>query len=136
MSDLLTYIVWPNPPAPSYDNPKVIFILLVCGALVIGSFAMKHWRMRLQNSVTKKLTRSYGPAMFWFGLTGFFMVICRTEGISYLSMRLWWGVWLAVALLFIWIQVKMFRARHYEIIPQEKTPENVKNQYLPKKKRR
>lgn len=136
MNELITYIFWPNPPAPPYENSKVVLLLLLCGALVIGSFAVKHWRKRLKNSVTKKLTRSYAPAMFWFGLTGLFLTVCRVEGISYLSMRLWWGVWLIAAVAFVWIQFKMFRARHYEIVPQEKKQADPKEKYLPQKKKR
>lgn len=136
MSDLVTYIFWPNPPAPAYGDPKVMALLLLCGALVVGSFVMKHWRKRLSNSVTRKLTRTYGPAMFWFGLVGLFLTVCRVEGISYLSMRLWWGVWFLGLIAFGIIQWKLFKSRHYEIVPQQKASQDPKDKYLPKKKKR
>lgn len=136
MNTLITYIFWPNPPAPSYSNPKIVLLLLVCGALVVASFAFKHWRKTLSNGVTRKLTKSYGPAMFWFGLVGLFLIICRVEGISYLSMRLWWVVWLLAVVAFAWLQFKLFKARHYTVVPKAKTPENPNEKYLPKKKKR
>tara|TARA_Y100000310_G_C19951035_1_gene476848 strand:+ start:120 stop:314 length:195 start_codon:yes stop_codon:yes gene_type:complete len=64
------------------------------------------------------------------------MVVCRVEGISYLSMRMWWFVWLLAIAFFVFLQVKMFRARHYEVLPNEQHIEDPKEKYLPKKKKR
>ncbi len=114
---MLTYLFWPNPPAPSYENPKIMLLIVVCVLMIAGSFVVNSWRKRQTNSITRKLTRSYGPALFWFGLTGLFLVVCRVEGISYLSMRFWWVVLSAAFATFVGFQMKMFRMRHYEIIP-------------------
>ena len=134
-SPMLSYLFWPNPPAPSYDNPKVVLILVACALMIAASFALKAWRKKLTNSVTRKLTKSYGPALFWFGLTGLFLVVCRVEGISYLSMRFWWVVLGAVFATFVGFQLKIFRMRHYEIIPNEHVEEDIREKYLPKKKK-
>ncbi|MCB9808376.1 hypothetical protein H6770_03925 [Candidatus Peribacteria bacterium] len=136
MKAFVTYLFWPNPSAPSYENPKVILLFLICGALIVGSFAVKRWRKRLTNAVTKRLTKSYSPAMLWFGIVGAFLLVCRVEGISYLSMRLWWGLWFLGAIAFATLQWKLFRSRHYEIIPQARSQEDAKEKYLPKKKKR
>ncbi len=134
--EILSYIFWPNPPAPAYTDSKVALIIGVCGLMIVSSFLFKRWRNTVQNSMTRKLTKSYGSALLWFGLVGFFMVVCRVEGISYLSMRMWWFVWLLAIAFFVFLQVKMFRARHYEVLPNEQHIEDPKEKYLPKKKKR
>lgn len=136
MSELVTYILWPNPPLTTYSNPKVVVLLLLAAALIAGSFAVSRWRKSLTNAVTRKLTRAYAPAMFWFGIIALFLTVCRVEGISYLSMRLWWIVLLLAAVAFVAIQYKIFRARHYEIVPQQRVTSDPKERYLPQKKKR
>lgn len=136
MKDVLIYIFWPNPPTPSYSDPKVALLIALCVALVAGSFALKIWRKNVVNPVTRRLTKSYPAALLTFGLVGLFLLVCRVEGISYLSMRLWWGVWLVCVGVFAFIQFKLFKARHYEIIPQGPTPKDPKQKYLPRKKKR
>ncbi|MBT4119367.1 MAG: hypothetical protein HOG89_00060 [Candidatus Peribacter sp.] len=132
---MLSYLFWPNPPVPSYDSPKVVIVLLVCVLLMFGSFAIKRWRNSQSNAVTRKLSRSWQSASFWFGIVGLFMAVCRVEGISYLSMRFWWVVWGAIVVIYIGFQIKMFRSRHYEIVPQEAKEQDPREKYLPKKKK-
>lgn len=133
---MLSYLFWPNPPAPSYSNPKVIVLLVVCALLLAGSSYLKRWRSRHPNAVTRKLSRSWSTASLWFGLSGVFMTVCRVEGISYLSMRFLWVIWFAVAVLFIALQWKLFRMRHYEVVPQSHKEKDPMEKYLPKKKRK
>ena len=132
---MLHYLFWPNPPAPFYSSPKVIVILLICAALIVSSMIIKRWRIRHHNAVTRKLSRTWQSALFWFGIIGLFMVVCRVEGISYLSMRFWWIIWGVSALLYTGFQIKMFRSRHYEVLPTQSKEEDPLEKYLPKKKR-
>lgn len=131
---MLTYLFWPNPQAPAYNSPKVVILLLLCAVLIVGSFAVKRWRSKQANAITRKLSRSWANACLWFGLTGFFLAVCRVEGISYLSMRFWWFVLGASAAFYIGFQIKIFRMRHYEVLPKEKQEEDPRAKYLPKKK--
>lgn len=132
---MLNYLFWPNPPAPLYSSPKVIVILLICAALIVSSVIIKRWRLRHHNAVTRKLSRTWQSALFWFGIVGLFMVICRVEGISYLSIRFWWIIWGVSALLYVGFQIKNFRSRHYEVLPTQSQEEDPLEKYLPKKKR-
>jgi hypothetical protein len=104
--------------------------------MVFASFAIKHWRKSLTNAVTKKLSQSWGLALMWLGVIGVFLAVCRVEGISFLSMRVWWGIWLLVATIYGGIQLKMFRSRHYEVVKKEKQPDDPREKYLPKQKKR
>lgn len=63
------------------------------------------------------------------------MVISRAEGISFLSMRVLWLIWLIVLLLVIVLQIKLFRMRHYEKLPAQKREEDPREKYLPRKKK-
>jgi len=132
----MTYLFWPNPPTAAYSSTKVVLLLVICFGMVVASFIIKHWRRNLSNAVTKKLSRSWSLVLMWLGLVGLFLVVCRVEGISFVSMRAWWGVWLLVALIYAGIQMKMFRARHYELVPQKQEPDDPREKYLPKQKRR
>jgi len=133
MVQFFSYIFWPNLGTLPYSNPKVLTLLAVSGAFVVLSVVIRVWRKRLSNPVTKKLSRSWAGATLWFGLIGFFLTISRAEGIGYISMRFWWFVWALALLLYLFIQVRVFRARHYTKIDVVR-PVDPRDQYLPKKK--
>ncbi|MBU0766576.1 hypothetical protein KKF55_02215 [Patescibacteria group bacterium] len=135
MSDLLKYILWPNLGTATYDNPKVLALLGVAIGLITISFIVRIWRKRLSNSITKKLSRSWASAALWFGISALVLTVSRAEGISYVSMRLWWMVWALILAIYVVFQVKTFRTRHYKKIVTEIVDDPLKK-YLPKKKRR
>jgi hypothetical protein len=130
---ILVYLFWPNPANASYTSPKVVVLLIVCSLLVVLWILLKFWRARVKNLVTRKLTRSWPAASLWFGVVGLFLIVARVEQVSYVSMRVWWFVWLAAFLAYLFIQVRIFRARHYEILPQTRG-EDPRGKYLPHRK--
>jgi hypothetical protein len=131
---MLSYLFWPNPQATTYDNPKVMAILGLCGLFIVLSFAVARWRKTKGNPVTRRLARSWPSAFIWFGVIGFILAIARVEQISYISMRVWWIVWGAVLLLFVYMQFRRWRTMHYEVLPQSRV-NDPREKYLPKKKK-
>lgn len=131
----LTYLFWPNPANASYSSPKALVLLIFCALLILGSIAIGQWRKRSRNPITKKLSRSWPSAAFWFGFVGLGLVVARVEQIGYVSMRLWWVVWIGAFAFYLWLQIRLWRARHYEVIPGART-EDPRTQYLPGKKRK
>jgi tellurite resistance protein TehA-like permease len=118
-----------------YDNYKMQLLLLLCFGLVVASIVIKHWRRKQKNPVTRKLTRSWRRAAMSFGLIGLVLAASRAEDISYISMRFWWVLWLCAFAFYAYVQVRIFRARHYEKLPTEKT-EDPRDRYLPNRKKR
>lgn len=129
----LRFIFYPNPGQAAYGSGSALLFLLVCVALIGGSFAIRFWRQNLSNPITKKLSRSWSFTSFWFGVVGMMLIVCRVEQIQFLAMRLWWGVWIASLLLYVFFQLRQFRARHYEVLPRERA-HDPRDQYLPGKK--
>lgn len=101
--------------------------------LVVTFVFLKRWRSRLEDPMKKKLSRSWPSASLWFGIIAAFLTISRAEGISYLSIRFFWIVWIIVLALFLFVQWKQFRARYYRRLPTEKV-QDPREKYLPKKK--
>ena len=118
-----------------YDNPKMQLLLLLCFGLVITSLFIKRWRRKQKNAVTRKLSRSWGRIAMVFGVIGLILAVSRAEDISYISMRFWWVVWLCAFAFYFYVQVRIFRARHYEKLPKEQT-EDPRERYLPNRKKR
>ncbi len=83
----------------------------------------------------RKLSKSWPTASLWFGLVGLILVVARAEGIQYIAMRFWWVLWVAAGIAYLFFQFRLFRARHYEIIPAKKVID-VRDEYLPKAKRK
>ena len=131
---IVTYLLWPNPEAPGYDNPKVMALLTICAAFVVLSMVLRTWRLHMHNPVTKRLSRSWSSAALWFGLVGLVLAVARVEQISYISMRLWWGVWLLILVLVLVTQIRRWRAMHYQIVPKQKV-NDPREKYLPKKRK-
>lgn len=132
---ILSYIFWPRPPATGYDNPKVQLALFICALLVVGSFALRYWRKRSCNPQTKKLSRNWPTAAMTFGLLGLLFTVARAEDISYISMRFWWVLWALFLLLYVFIQIRLFRSRHYETLPKENVID-PRDKYLPGKRKK
>lgn len=133
---MLTYLFWPNPPAPFYSSPKVAALLAVCISFLVASFIIRKWQRSHQNPITKKLARTWPTALRWFGGIGLFLVVCRVEGISYVSIRFWWVLWAVGLLIYIFAQYKLFSAKHYEVLPKEQLSADPRDKYLPGKKRK
>jgi phosphatidylglycerophosphate synthase len=135
LSDPLTYLFYPNPANADITSPKALVLVILCAAMVLGSFLFRRWRSRLQNTVTRRLSKSWATASFWFGLIGLMLVFARIEEVSYISMRFWWVLWLAALAIYVFFQFRIYRARHYEVLPAQ-SPEDPRSKYLPGKKRR
>ena len=129
----LHYVFYPNPGQAHYTSTSMISLLALCGALMLLSFILRFWRRGISNPVTRKLSRSWSSASFWFGIAGAILVVSRVEGIQFLAMRFLWGVWLVAALAYLFFQIRQFRARHYEVLPVEVVLD-PRDKYLPKKK--
>jgi hypothetical protein len=131
---MLSYIFWPNPQATTYDNPKVLALLALCGLMIALGFAISFWRKQKGNPVTRRLTRSWPAACIWFGGIGLVLLIARVEQISYISMRVWWMVWAAALLLYVYVQFRRWRMMHYEVLPTHRMSD-PREKYLPKRKK-
>lgn len=132
--DILRYFLWPNPGGSSYDNPKVLLLAGVCAACILGSLFVRFWRKK-RSSVTKRLSRSWSAALLWFGVAGAVLLVSRVEQISYLSMRLWWVVWILALLLYGAFQLRNFRTRFYQKLPSA-VQQDARDKYLPRRKKR
>lgn len=130
--NFLQFLFYPNPANASYDSPKAMALLAFCALLVLGSYWIKRWRKK-QDPIAKKLSKNWPSISFWLGLIGLFLIVARVETISYVSMRLWWVIWCVYLIFYVVMQVRMFKARHYEILPKEKV-EDPREKYLPGKK--
>lgn len=130
----VSYLFWPNPQAATYGNPKVMALLGMCAAFLILSVIIRRWRRHVQNPVTYRLSRSWAAASVWFGAVGLVLAVARVEQISYISMRVWWGVWLVAILLTVFLQWKRWRAMHYKVLPKERV-DDPREKYLPKRKK-
>ncbi len=135
MNTFLTYLFWPNPGSSGYTNPKAFALLIFCIVLIAGAAALSAWRSRQHNPRMKRLSRSWPVASFWFGLVGLLLVVARVEEIQFLAMRFLWVLWAIAAILYILLQVKLFRSRFYEELPIDRS-DDPRKAYLPKRKRR
>lgn len=131
---LLTYLFHPNPGQLAYSSPSAIAVLSACAVLVVLSFAVKYWRGRLKNAVTKKLSRAWSSISFWFGVVGLLLTVSRVEKIQFIAMRFLWVLWGMLFLLLIILQWRIFRMRHYAVLPRADVLD-PRDRYLPGKKR-
>ena len=132
---MLSYLFWPNPGNAYYDSRSMVILLTVSAALIIVSFLIRFWRKKLQNPITKKLSKTWAGASLWFGIVGIVLVVSRVEQIQFLAMRFMWVLWALAAAAFVFIQVRLFRARHYEVLPSA-VVSDPRDMYLPGKRRK
>lgn len=134
MKQILSYLFWPNPGNTSYADPKITIALLVCALLLIGSYLVKRWRSRNPNPMTRKLSRTWATAMFWFAVTAMIMIVSRVEEIQFLAMRFLWMLWAGAIAAYLFIQMRIYQTRHYTVLPKEAI-EDPRDKYLPKRRK-
>ncbi len=130
LTDAAFYLFYPNPGNVTWSSPKVMLITAVCAAMVALSFGVRAWRKSLKNPVTKKLSRSWFAAGLTFGLSGLLLAACRVNTVQFLSMRILWVVWAILVLWYAYVQVRVFRARHYVIVAPVRE-QDPRAKYLP-----
>jgi phosphatidylglycerophosphate synthase len=133
--DILAYIFDPHPEPVGYGNAKVIALLVLALVLMVSSIVLRMWRARQQNPMTRKLSRSWPTAAFWFGASALVMVVARTEDVLFIAMRFFWVLWILALVAFVVIQWRLFSARHYTVV-KTISRDDPREKYLPKKKRR
>jgi hypothetical protein len=112
----------------------MLILLGICVVLILASIVIRYWRRGLTNPITKKLSRSWSSAALWFGIVGIVLVVSRVESIQFLAMRFMWVLWGLAFLVYLFFQWRLFRSRHYEILPKMKV-EDPRDKYLPKSKK-
>lgn len=135
MMEYLTYIFYPNPGRLTYGSTQILILLAVCGGLVILSFAIRFWRRGLQSAITKKLSKSWSACSFWFGIVGLVLIVSRVEKIQFVAMRFAWVLWGIALLTTLFLQYRVFRMRHYEVLPRKATPDDPGAKYMPGKRK-
>ncbi len=134
LSSLPRWLFSPLPPRPEYLDTQILALILLCVGLIAGAVVLRFLR-RNAGASFKKLSKSWPAAATWFGIIGLVLIVSRVEGIQYIAMRFWWLVWGLAALAYAVLQVRLFRAKHYEIIPTARAVD-PRDQYLPQAKKR
>ena len=135
MMNILTYLFYPNPGHLTYGSTQILLLLALCGGLILLSFLIRIWRTRQTNAVTKRLSRSWSSVALWFGISGLVLTVSRVEKIQFIAMRFLWVIWAAVLILAVVLQYRMFRMRHYEVMPRKAAKDDPGAKYLPGKKK-
>lgn len=131
----LRYVFAPNPGHAAYGDSGMLFLIGIALALLVLALMIRSWRSGIQNPITKRLSRSWSAASFWFGVAALVLVVCRVEQIQFLAMRLLWVLWWVGVLFYVFFQVRQFRARHYKVLPAEHFSD-PREKYLPGKRKR
>lgn len=132
---LLRYWFYPNPGLAAYGDAWVIWLLVLCGALVALGITLRIWRRRLMNPVLRKLSKSWPTISLALGITGAVLVVCRVERIQFLAMRFLWILWLLAGLFALVLHVRLYRLRFYEVLPAARA-QDPREKYLPTPKRK
>ena len=128
---MLSYWFYPNPGSADYLSPKVLILFSVLAVFFLASFALSHWRKH-QNSITRKLTKSWPGALRIFAIVGVVLVVCRVEDIQFFAMRILWVFWLLALTAFVLLQAWLWKKMHYTIV-QRITVDDPRAKYLPGK---
>lgn len=133
--NILRYLIQPHPYPAAYTSPMVMTMGVILLLLFVASIAIRFWRRGLANAVTRSLSRSWAGACFWFAAVGVVLLVARTEEVLFLSMPLLWVVWFGSFVAFVILQIRLFLARHYQVLPRQRV-EDPREKYLPKQKKK
>jgi hypothetical protein len=136
LRQFLAYFFYPNPGGAAYTSRSMLVLLALCALLLLLSIGLRFWRTRLKNSMTRKLSKSWSSVSLCFGIAGVVLVVSRVEDIQFLAMRSVWLLWGVAAAVYLFFQWRIFRARHYEVLPAVVAVSDPRDSYLPGKKRK
>ncbi len=134
MKHYLLYFFYPNPGSATYSSTSMMMLLALSFVLIAVSFGIKYWRASLENPITRKLSRSWSMTSFWFGIVGLVLVVARVEQIQFLAMRFVWVLWALALIAYTLFQFRLFRARHYEVLPSVRF-NDPRDRYIPQRKK-
>jgi len=135
MNQLFTFSYWLNTiPGANFQFSKIT--LGVSVAILIAGGALWFYRKKMGKSRHKKWVRTYSVRLINLGILALGLLFVREVGIPFLSMRLWWLVWLIFLFLFSFLALKSYRKvkNRPVVVKSKKTDPRAK--YLPKKKKR
>lgn len=132
---LTRFLFSPNPSSVAhYSDAGIVALLVLCGAMVIGSFVLSRWRKRLKNAVTRKLSASWSSFMMWMGVVGLILIVARVERIQFVALPFLWVIWGLIVIIYVVLQWRLFFMRHYEVMPRN-VAIDPREEYLPKRKK-
>ena len=70
-----------------------------------------------------------------FGIIGLVLVVSRVEDIQFIEMRFLWVLWALALVLYVVLQWFVFVRRHYTVV-EKKQVVDIRDRYLPTKKRK
>lgn len=130
----LRFLFYPNPSGGSYASPWAIGVYLLVIALIALSLGLRRWRARTADARQRKLSQGWSRACVWFAIVPLLLLASRVERIQYFAMRFLWVVYAVVAVLYVVAQVRIWKTKYYQILPNE-TVADPRDKYIPGKKR-
>ncbi|MBU0577783.1 hypothetical protein KJ742_06065 [Patescibacteria group bacterium] len=120
-------------PDPNFQFTKLTFavgLLLLLAGVALGIYRKKY----LKDVITKKIIRKYPGLLKTYGLLVLILLLVRETGIPYLSMRIWWVVFL---IFFLYSVIKFLYTyrREYKKRSVHAHKRSINKKYLPAKKR-
>lgn len=134
LTQFLRYFFYPNPSGVTYTSTSAIVAVAVAVLLIALSFGIGRWRKHSTDARVKKLSRSWSSAALWFGIFDLILVVSRVEHIQYFAMRFMGVLWALALLVYCAVQVRVWRMRYYQVLPQAQV-NDPRDKYLPGKKR-
>jgi glucan phosphoethanolaminetransferase (alkaline phosphatase superfamily) len=131
---LLRHFFYPNPAGGSYGSTSMIVAMAICALLIVISFVIRWWRTRQADQRVRTLSRGWSSVTFWFGVVGLVLVVSRAEHIQFFAMRFLWVLWGVALAVYIGLQIRLWRARYYQVLPKLHV-EDPRDKYIPGKKK-
>lgn len=122
---------------PGIDFAYLNFFVILFGLLILAGIIIYLSAKFSKNDLYVRAVRSLPWTFATYGLFGYIFVFFRTQGAPYLSMRIWFLLYLAWMIYAIYDAIYSARKDYLgrkSMQIQRKTQNNTKN-YLPQKKR-
>lgn len=124
---------WFSQPDPAVSGVRALWIVIFLAMVVFGATALiiRAWR---QENATRLVLGRLASAFFTLGLLGLLWFAFRQENVSFLSWRLWMGLWAVAAVVWFGSIVRYTIGRIPRIKAENKERE-LREKYLPKPKK-
>lgn len=128
----LSYYISPRPD-PDFQFTKLTLALIVC--FFVLSIIIKIYRKKYaKDAIVKKMIKRYPGKLLLFATILIVLLLTREAGVPFLSMRLWWFLFLIVLIWWV-LKIALNFKKEYKRRLKQVNKHAVKAKYLPKKKK-
>lgn len=133
---LFTLSFWFSYHAKPFSPWTTKVILVISALLVLGGVIALIWKRAIRDQVLRHHIADSASMMIVMGVTSLFLWFVTYEGVPFLSMRIFWLLWLGIVIWWSTVLLRDYRIAKAQRVMTHDPEREAYEKYLPKPKKK